>query len=445
MKRLVFLAVVLCSVDVLGVTGAAVRTTGAVTKLKQVCLGAALALNCGLAGCGENTDSTAPHIFTAPPVAAARPVAVKVARNEIVSIGLINTMDDFPASLDGVQLAIDEANAEGGVLGNELRLIVADTGNNTDIAVENVERLITKQKVRALIGPNRSEFAFPIAAFAQAHEVVMVTMAVTDNNITKMGNYIFMAASPDAFQGALIADFSRKTLGAVNASILHHGNDDHSHMLAHYFGVAFERVGGQVFGRYSYPSGEESFATYIDLLKLNKPQVIFLAGYIPAVTRFARQARQDGVTGIFVGSDSWVGDELLPLGGAALDDSYFVGYIPYTDPQLLTEAARDFADAYEGRYGVPPNRYAALGYDATHMIVRAMRRAHYLGKESEHIRAAMAATHTYHGATALIGYDDKRQPTKATPIFAVVDSEVKFSELYTPLFGVASGHEGHNH
>jgi branched-chain amino acid transport system substrate-binding protein len=172
--------------------------------------------------------------------------------NEVV-IGEYGSMTGneatFGQSTDkGVRLAIDEKNAAGGIKGKKIRLVAEDNQGKQDETAAVVRKLITRDKIVALLGEvasNRSLIAAPIA---QAAKIPMITPSSTNPEVTKVGNYVFRVCFIDPFQGSVMARFAQNNLKLKKVAILKDQKSDYSLGLAEYFTKKFKELGGTIVG-----------------------------------------------------------------------------------------------------------------------------------------------------------------------------------------------------
>ena len=158
--------------------------------------------------------------------------------------------------------------------------------------------------------------------------------------------------------------------------------------------------------------------------------VIFLPGLGPEFPLVVKQARSDriGISAIFLGGDGWDRPDLVEIGGIAVEGCFFANHFSH-DGQL-TKAARQFVTAYTQRFGGAPDGPAALGYDATTIIIEAIRRA--TDTTPAAIRDQIEATRDYSGATVLSHFDQNRHAIKSLVINTVKDGKIQFHRLITP-------------
>ena len=361
--------------------------------------------------------------------------------DETIKIGFIYTTPNRLNSRYGAELATNELNEEGGVHGVPIELIphgvptqhlLSENISDTEYVTGITEELITKEGVTAIAGPNRSTHAVIVGEIAQRHGIPMITTGATNPFVTAAGDFVFMAAFTDDFQGKVMAQFAIEDLKAKTAAVLTHEGDVYSEGLSKTFIANFTAYGGEVVAEQFYMAGDTDFTTQLTAIAEATPDVVFSTGFIPELPLVVRQAREEmGITAIFLGGDSWDNPGLIPEAGTAVDGSFFSSpFSVKVDPSDLGEDAQRFIFAYTGTFNEVPDGGAALGYDAVRLLVQAMRRAPDL--TSTAIRDQIAATSDYSGATLISGYDENRHTAKSAAINRIVDGEVQFYKLIQP-------------
>src|SRR6266478_4478041 len=337
-----------------------------------------------------------------------------------IVIGEVGSMTGTEAtfglsSANGIQLAIDEFNAKGGVKGRRLEVKVLDDQGRPEEAATAATRLIASEHVVALLGEVASTRSMFMAPKAQQAKVPMVSPSSTNEKVTAVGDYIFRACFIDPFQGYVMAKFATDTLKLKKAAILRDVRNDYSVGLAKVFNDNFTKLGGQIVDNQSYSSGDVDFKAQLTNIKSAAPQALYIPGYYTDVGLIARQAREVGLTVPLLGGDGWDSEKLYEIGGTALEGSYFSNHYSVDDP---SPRIQEFVGKFKKEYGGQvPDSLAAQAYDAAGMLFDAMKRAKDLTGPS--IRDALAATKAYPGVTGNITLDQNRNPLKPAVVLKV--------------------------
>jgi len=328
---------------------------------------------------------------------------------------------------NGVDMALDEVNKAGGVLGKKVRVIVEDDQSLPEQARTVITKLISKDRVVAVIGEvatSRSQAAGPVA---QQNSIPMISPSSTGVKVTQIGDYIFRVCFIDPFQGLVMAKFATNTLKVKNVAVLRDVKNDYSVGLADVFVEEFKKMGGSIVADQSYGAGDIDFSAQLTSIKSKNPQAIFVPGYYTEVGLIARQVKKLGLNTVLMGGDGWDSPSLIGIGGDALNGSYFSNHYSVDDP---SPAIQKFVSEYKARFKESPDGLAALGYDAAHILVEAMRRAN--STEGPKLRDAIAQTADYPGVTGKITIDKNRNSVKPAVVLQVKDGKLAYVETITP-------------
>jgi branched-chain amino acid transport system substrate-binding protein len=332
------------------------------------------------------------------------------------------------SSHKGTQLAIEELNAAGGVLGKQLELITEDNRSTAGESVTIAKKLITRDKVVALLGEVASGRSLEAAPIAQASQIPMISPSSTNPKVTEIGDYVFRVCFIDPFQGQLLAGFAQRTLKAQKVAILSDVSAPYSVGLAQYFREAFIAGGGQIIAEQKYSGGDKDFSAQLTAIKAAKPDAIMVPGYYNEAGLIVRQARQLGIKVSLFGGDGWEAPELLQLAGAeALQGTYYSTHFSSESTEPL---AQKFVTAYKAKYNETPDAMAALGYDSAMVLADAIRRAN--STEGPKVREALAATSNFPGATGATTLNEKRDATKPAVIITAKDGKFQYVETISP-------------
>jgi branched-chain amino acid transport system substrate-binding protein len=360
-------------------------------------------------------------------VATVAMIACPKAAEDVILLGEVGSLTGSEATFGkstqaGIQMAIDEVNAAGGITLNGKPMKVAvrvyDDQGKPEEAANAVSRLINQDKVVAILGEVASSNSLAMAPKAQAAGIPMVTPSSTNPKVTEVGDHIFRVCFIDPFQGAVMAKFVRDTLKLDRVAVLVDNQSDYSLGLSSVFVDSFQKAGGTIVAKESYSKGDTDFRSQLTSMKGKEPQALYVPGYYTDVGVIARQARELGVNVPLLGGDGWESDKLYELGGAALDGSYFSNHYAIDEP---TPRSKAFRDAYKAKNNRMPDSLSALGYDATMVVVEAIKRAGTT--QGKALRDALAQTKGHPGIAGTITLDDKRNAVKPAVILQVKDNK----------------------
>jgi branched-chain amino acid transport system substrate-binding protein len=383
-----------------------------------------------LAGCEKKQPAQAPTAAPAPEVKA--PAAPPPA-SDVILLGEVGSLTGAEATFgqsthEGIQLAIEQANAAGGVRGKKLEVRVYDDQGKPEEAANAAVRLINQDKVKLILGEVASTNSLAMADKAQAAKVPMVSPSSTNEAVTQKGDYIFRVCFIDPFQGYAMAKFARETLKLQNVAVLQDNKSAYSTGLTGVFQLRFAEMGGKVAGVESYSKGDTDFRAQLTALKKAKPDGIYIPGYYTDVGLIARQAQELGLKAVLLGGDGWESEKLFELGGSAVDGSYYTNHYSPDSPNPATQA---FIAAYKAKYnGKVPDSLAALAYDAANVAVAALRTGKSL--EGPDVREALAQTKDFDGAAGKLTLDEKRNATKPAVVLKVENGKAVFAASVSP-------------
>jgi len=326
---------------------------------------------------------------------------------------------------EGLKLAIEEFNASGGLNGKLIELVEYDTKGDPREASTVVTRLVTSDKVVAVIGEVASSISLAGAPICQANQVPMISPSSTNPRVTLVGDYIFRVCFIDPFQGLVGAKFAREDIKADTAAVLVDQNNAYSVGLAEQFEKNFTQLGGKVVVTQSYSAGDSDFTPKLIAIRATNPKVIYVPGYYTDVANIAIQARKLGITAPLLGGDGWDSVKLTEIGGAAIEGSFFSNHASDQDPAMAA-----FVKKYEDIHGEAPDALAALGYDAAFVLFNAMKRAPSLSGPD--LRDALASTKDFVGVTGTINFNATRDAVKPAVILEIKDGKPTFVKSIAP-------------
>jgi branched-chain amino acid transport system substrate-binding protein len=323
----------------------------------------------------------------------------------------------------GIELAIEEINAAGGIDGKKIALIAEDDTGNPEITVNAYRKLTSKDKVNVIIGSLTSGCTIAITSLAQAQKVVLVAPAATATAVTDAGDFIFRACFIDPFQGTVGGAFAANTLNAKRAAVLYDNGNDYSLGLTENFVASFEKAGGVIVARESYITKDVDFNAQITKIKAANPDVVYLPDYYSTVALIAKQLRAKGIDSPIVGADGW--DGLTENAGDEVLNGFYSNH--YASDSTETRVV-NFVKAFTKKFNTVPNAFSALGYDSLYLVRDAIARAG--STDSTAIKEALAATRGAY-LTGNFSFDEKRNPVKSAVVQEIVKgADGKLTTVY---------------
>ena len=316
---------------------------------------------------------------------------------------------------NGIDLAIEEINAAGGINGKNVVLISEDDEGNPDKTVNAYQKLTSKDGAKIIIGSLTSGCTQAITNRAQAQKVVQIAPAATAPAITDAGDYIFRACFIDPFQGRVGGKFSAETLNAKTAAILYDTGNDYSVGLTENFEAAFTQAGGKIVAKEAYTTNDKDFNAQLTKIKSANPDVVYLPDYYNVVALIAKQLRAQGIEAPIVGADGW--DGILGNSSAEVLNGFYSNHYATdsTDP-----AVQAFVKKFNDKYSKDPNSFAALGYDSVYILKDAIIKAG--SDDATAVKEALKATNGDY-VTGHLTFDEKRSPIKSAVMLEIVKDD----------------------
>jgi branched-chain amino acid transport system substrate-binding protein len=303
-------------------------------------------------------------------------------QEETIKIGAALCLTGIQAPLDepalkGAQLAVEEINKKGGVLGKKLELINLD-GKSDPVTVGNAAVQLIEQGAKAIITPSDFDFGGPASREAQKAGLVGISPAASSPffGSKALGDKQFTMSMWNTTMGAAAAQYAREqgwdTVYVVTDDFIQYTKD-----LGLYFVQHFKTLGGTVLFEEKYTQGAADFSAQLARIKAlpEMPDFFYISSYMPDLGLIIRTMREAGITQPIVGGDSYDDPGLFQaLGPEYGNDIVFVTHTwvsPDTSPQMA-----EFLKAYEAKYGGPPEAmWAATGWDVVHILAGAMEKA----------------------------------------------------------------------
>ena len=328
---------------------------------------------------------------------------------------------------EGAQMAIDEWNVKGGVLGRQITTVVEDSQCKPDPAVNAANKVIDQDKVKFIIGEVCSSASIPVSKITTAKKVLQISPTSTNDALTvgadgKAVPYVFRACYNDSFQGQVIANFAFKNLNFKSAFVLSDQTNAYTIGLANSFEKQFTANGGKVVGKENYTGTDTDFSAILAKIAAAKPDMVFLGDYYPTVNLFYKQAKEKGITAPFMGGDGWDSSD---LDRQAADGGYYSNHYDPGDPR---PDVQNFLKAYGAKYkddkGNPkvPDALAVLAYDAANMLLNSIKNAG--SDDTSKVQDALLKL-TLNGVSGKITID----PNTHNPIKAAVIEQVKGGKI----------------
>lgn len=325
------------------------------------------------------------------------------------------------ASKKGIELALDEINASGGVKGKRIKMIYEDTQGDPKFGVSAMQKLVTVDKVIVVIGGLFSSVTLAVSPIANQNKVVLLSPASSSPKITNAGDYIFRNCASDIFEGSIIGKHAFAELGFKKVAILYI-NNDYGVGIRDVFKREFMSRGGTVTSEESFEQGATDFRTQLTKIKGSEPEAIYMVGY-KELGQLLKQAKELGITSQFLSTVMFEDPEIVKIAGGAAEG------VIYSSRAYDTESKEgvtyDFVRRFKQKYNETPDIFAGLSYDAMKILALAMERG---GFNSDGIKGALYGIKHYPALVGDTSFDENGDVIQPAVIKTVKGGKfVKFS------------------
>ena len=321
-----------------------------------------------------------------------------------VKLGYVSTLSGRSADLgisgrNGALLAIEEINANGGIHGRPVQLVVRDDALSPEVAASAIEDLAA-QKVDAIVGPMLSHMAFAMAPVATRLQVVLVSPTATADELLGRDDFLFRLSSPTSAHARLDANFQFRHEGRRRIAVAYETtNRTYAEGYLKEFRKTFSDAGGELVMDVAFDSGSHpDFAGIIRKLGSSRPDaLLFIANAVDTVTLAQHSRRQ--MPDMPLAGVAWAGtEELLELGGKAIEGMHFGQYFNRDDQ---TPSYLSFKATYQKRFQELPGFGSTAAYDATRTVLEALQRK----RPGQPLNEALLSLGPFRGVQQPIAFD----------------------------------------
>ena len=334
------------------------------------------------------------------------------------------------AENEGVKLAVEEINKDGGIDGKKIEYVSKDNKSDNNEAASVAANLTTKDEVVAIVGPATSGATKATLPNLTKAKTPAVTPSGTDDAITvqkgKVQDYIFRSCFQDSCQGIVLAKYADENLKADKAVILGDNSSDYASGLKKAFKETYK---GEIVAEENFTAGDKDFQAMLTKIKDKDFNVIYIPGYYTEAGLIIKQAREMGIEQPIIGADGFGDEKLIETAGASnVKNVYYTGHFSTKAP--ATDKVEPFVAAFEKKYGKQPSSFNALAYDSVYMIKQAIEDE---GKATpEAINKGLANLKDFEGVTGKITMDKEHNPVKSAVVLGLTDGKETSAETVNP-------------
>ncbi len=331
--------------------------------------------------------------------------------------------------LQGVQMAVEDANIKGPIFGNtKIKLEPLDDQHNPTQAVLAANKLAANPSAVGVVGHFNSSCSKAASAIYHEARMVQISPASTNPEISRQGfDTFFRVCATDEVQAPTAAFFAYSKLN-VKKIVIIDDQTTYGKGLADEFEKKFKSLGGEVLKHSGITQGEKDFTPLLTKVKSVNPQMIFYGGVYPELALLIKQSRKIGLTTPWMGGDGIFDVTLIKLATPELSEGTYATMLG-VDPHSLPEA-KDFVTRYEARYG-EIGSFSAYAYDAANVLIEAIRRAGKIDRET--VLKEVRNTKDFPGVLGKVNFDPKGDAVgKSVGIFRIENGKFKFLEEVKP-------------
>lgn len=331
---------------------------------------------------------------------------------------------------EGIELAVEKINAEGGILNKQVELVIKDNKSDNNEAASVAASLATNDKVVAIIGPATSGATKATIPNITKAKVPVITPSGTDDAVTlngdKVQEYVFRSCFQDSFQGVILAKYAQDQLNAKNVVILGDNSSDYAIGLSKAFKSEFK---GNIVMEENFTTGDKDFQAILTKVKNSDFDVLYIPGYYEEAGLIIKQARELGITQPIIGADGFGDEKMVQLAGAEnVSNVFYTGHFSTLAP--ANDTVEPFVAAFKEKYGKEPSTFNALAYDAMFMLKQAIEDQNAF--DSASITKGLSEIKDFAGVTGNITIDQHHNPEKSLVVIGFTEGKETSAETVNP-------------
>ncbi len=318
-----------------------------------------------------------------------------------------------------IELAVEEINAKKGTGDKKFSVIYEDSQLKPDLAVNAATKLITVDKVLAIIGPMASNEFIPVIPIAQKYKIPIISPSATSHEITELGSYKFRTIVSDIYDGTVMARFAFDKMGFRKASVFYVDEAGPSGVSTAFI-EEFKHLGGKIVAQEKGDRDGTDFRTQITKIKAAEPDSVYFAGYAKETVVFLRQAKELGLDKPLMTHQLIDDPDVIKRAGETAEGVFFT--TPKLTPETGGPAVKEFFDKFKSKYGEAPQNFAPNAYDAMMLIAKAVEK---YGAFAEGINKGLLETKDYSGASGEISIDKNGDVVQRMMIMIIENGKTK--------------------
>ncbi|MGI6649275.1 MAG: ABC transporter substrate-binding protein [Bacillota bacterium] len=326
-------------------------------------------------------------------------------------------------TLKGMQMAVEDVNKAGGLLGKKLEIIEGDHGSNSSEAASVTQKLIT-QGVAAIVGDPTTGITKLAAPICQANKVVLMSAGAVGTGVVELGDYIFRDCLLDAVAAPAVTKYLAEDLKWKKVALVTTTGLSYSESLTPIFQQALAKYGIEIVTEQNIMEKDTNFSAQVTAMSQKQFDGVVFTGYYNEGALFMKEMRKQGLNQVMVGGDGLLGKELYEIGEAAVEGSMvYTGFA--VDTNNAVGKTKEFIENYQAKNNNNiPDMFSAQGYDAVMLLVDAIKAA---GSADPTVyREKLTQTKDWNGVTGTITFDANREPIKS-PVYLLEVKDNQFA------------------
>ncbi len=313
--------------------------------------------------------------------------------------------------------------------GDTIKVVLLDNKGDKVETANATTRLISSDKVVAILGALTSTNTAQAIAIADKKKVPVIASVATNDKLTAKRTFANRVCFTDSFQGEVVANYATQQ-GYKTAVVVVDQAQVYSLGLSKAFQKAFKKNGGKIVKKIKVTSGDKDFKAVVSQIKQINPDFLFLPLYHPEASMIARQSKQLGLVKPMFSGDGVANQTFIDLGGDSVEGYMFTDFFDYANPPSKTSS--DFVAFHEKETGKKEmNSFTALGADTYNVLIDAMNRCED-PTNSICINEQIKKTVKFDGVSGAITINNEGNATRSAVIKEIKNGKAGFKATVNP-------------
>jgi len=278
----------------------------------------------------------------------------------------------------------------------DYELLYEDSKFDSKLAVTILEKYISIDKIKVIYGEAASGVTLAMVPISDKNKVIQFSSIATSDDLRKSSDYFFRNVPRNSIQGTTAAEFLFRTLKISDAAILK-DNDDYGLNLSNSFCTVFKSIGGKILLDESYNSGEKNFKSQLEKIKSSGAKAVFIPGNYAESAIILKQAKELGITVVFIGGDGSYSPKLFETAGASAE-GFYCAIMGVDESNAFYN---EFKTKFIAKYNQKPDVYDAYAYEAGTILKAAISK---VGNDPEKIKKYLYEN-TFSSLTGNLNFD----------------------------------------